>query len=162
MRACPEGGVRTLDERPNCATLLALDSHRYITLYWSHEIARLARCLWVALIVQHVKSLVRLGETAAVILDSRHTKSHVLAGLEAYHELVTPSSYIVATDGSMQDLHDVPRGVPEWRWDHPAAAASEFVARHPEFVIEQPAWPFNESELDQNVTHWPGAWLFRH
>jgi len=32
---------------------------------------------------------------------------------------------------------------------------------NPEFVIEQPAWPFNESDLAQNVTHWPEAWLKR-
>ncbi|HEY8226821.1 MAG TPA: hypothetical protein VIG25_16185, partial [Pyrinomonadaceae bacterium] len=43
----------------------------------------------------------------------------------------------------------------------PAAAAAEFAARHPEFVLEQPAWPFNESELTENVTHWPSAWLRR-
>ena len=29
------------------------------------------------------------------------------------------------------------------------------------FVLEQPAWPFNESELTDNVTHWPDAWLRR-
>ncbi len=29
------------------------------------------------------------------------------------------------------------------------------------FVIHQPAWPFNESTLERNVTHWPGAWLQR-
>jgi hypothetical protein len=34
-------------------------------------------------------------------------------------------------------------------------AVAEFVRRHPEFVVEQPAWPFNESELRTNVTHWP-------
>jgi len=67
----------------------------------------------------------------------------------------------VATDGSMKDLHDVPRGRPEWKVDHPSAAAAEFVANHPEFALEQPAWPFNESNLTENITHWPGAWLRR-
>jgi len=61
----------------------------------------------------------------------------------------------------MQDLADVPRGKREWAWDNPAAAVVEFVSRHPEFVVEQPAWPFNESDLSTNVTHWPGAWLRR-
>jgi hypothetical protein len=59
-------------------------------------------------------------------------------------------------------LYDSPRGQPEWEWDHPAAAAAEFVAGHPEFVLEQPAWPFNESGLTENITHWPGAWLRRN
>ena len=39
-------------------------------------------------------------------------KAHVRRELEAYHSLVSPGSYIVATDGIMRDLHDVPTGVP--------------------------------------------------
>jgi cephalosporin hydroxylase len=112
-------------------------------------------------IVDRVHRSVREGETVLVILDSNHTKQHVLAELEAYHDLVTPGSYIVATDGSMKDLYDVPRGKPEWIADHPTAAAAEFAARHPEFIVEQPPWPFNESGLSRNITHWPGAWLRR-
>jgi cephalosporin hydroxylase len=112
-------------------------------------------------VVRQVEGLVRPGDTVMVVLDSKHTKAHVLAELEAYHRLVTPGSYIVATDGSMQDLHDVPRGQAEWRWDHPSAAAVEFAGSHQDFVLEQPPWPFNESQLDANVTHWPHAWLRR-
>ncbi len=96
-----------------------------------------------------------------VILDSCHTKDHVRRELEAYASFVTPGSYLVATDGSMQWLHDVPRGNPDWRHDHPSAAALEFARDHPEFELVVPAWPFNESELRENITHWPGAWLRR-
>lgn len=112
-------------------------------------------------VVAQVRGLIHPHETALVILDSNHSKAHVAAELEAYHGLVTPNSYIVATDGSMQFLHGVPRGKPEWRWDNPTAAAAEFIAAHPEFICEQPVWSFNESELRENVTHWPGAWLRR-
>jgi cephalosporin hydroxylase len=112
-------------------------------------------------IVEHVRSLVKPGETVLVILDSNHTKQHVLDELAAYHELVTPGSYIVATDGIMRDLDQVPRGQPEWARDNPATAAAEFAQAHPEFVLEQPAWPFNESDLTDNITHWPDAWLRR-
>jgi cephalosporin hydroxylase len=112
-------------------------------------------------VVAKVKSLCRPGETVLVILDSNHTKQHVADELEAYCAIVTPGSYIVATDGIMLDLHDVPRGAPEWKWDHPTAAAAEFAARHPEFTLGQPAWPFSESNLTDNITHWPGAWLMR-
>lgn len=112
-------------------------------------------------IVAQVKSLVKPGETVLVILDSNHTYAHVRDELQAYAELVTPGSYIVATDGIMFDLADVPRGTPGWTTDNPTFAARDFAASHPEFVVEQPAWPFNESALDQNITHWPGAWLKR-
>jgi cephalosporin hydroxylase len=112
-------------------------------------------------LVRRVHDLARGARTVLVVLDSCHTKAHVAAELAAYHDLVTPGSYIVATDGSMQDLWDVPRGQPAWKDDHPAAAAREFAATHPEFTIVQPEWPFNESTLRKNITHWPDAWLLR-
>ena len=112
-------------------------------------------------VVQKVHSLVKEGETVLVILDSNHSKQHVADELEAYHGLITKGSYIVATDGVMKELFDVPNGKAEWKTDHPTAAAEAFVAKHPEFVLEQPEWSFNESELTQNITHWPGAWLRR-
>ena len=111
--------------------------------------------------MKQVTSFVREGEKVLVILDSNHTRDHVAAELEAYSPLVTPGSYIVATDGSMEFLHDVPRGHAGWITDNPSAAARDFAARHPEFVLEQPAWPFNESQLRENITHWPDAWLRR-
>jgi len=112
-------------------------------------------------IVAKVKALVKPGETVLVILDSNHTYNHVYTELEAYSPLVTLGSYIVATDGIMADVADVPRGVPAWTSDNPTNAARDFADRHAQFVVEVPAWPFNESDLQSNVTHWPGAWLKR-
>ena len=112
-------------------------------------------------IVDRVKSLIKPGETVLVFLDSLHTKAHVLAELDAYAQLVTPGSYIVATDGFMAYLVDVPRGNPTWSNDNPMDAAIEFAEKHPDFELVQPDWPFNESPLDKNVTHWPKAWLRR-
>lgn len=111
--------------------------------------------------VAAVSSLVAPGERCLVILDSCHTKAHVAAELEAYHGLVSLGSYIVATDGVMQEVSHVPRGAAAWSWDNPSAAAKEFAASHPEFVLVNPAWPFNESALSSPVTHWPSAWLLR-
>jgi cephalosporin hydroxylase len=112
-------------------------------------------------VFDQAKAQVKPGETVMVVLDSCHTKRHVQNELEIYSSLVTPGSYIVATDGGMKDFYDVPHGNPEWRWDNPAAAAAEFASRHPEFIIENPVWPFNESQLTEVITHWPGAWLKR-
>jgi cephalosporin hydroxylase len=111
--------------------------------------------------VERVRTSIAEGHTVLVLLDSCHTKQHVLRELEAYHSLVSPGSYIVATDGIMRDLSDVPRGQSDWDVNHPVAAVEEFLASHPEFHLEQPAWPFNESDLSRNVTHWPAAWLRR-
>jgi cephalosporin hydroxylase len=110
-------------------------------------------------VVAQAKEFIKKDDHVMVILDSCHTKAHVVRELELYHPFVTPGSYIVATDGSMRDLHDVPRGNPDWTWNHPAAAAEEFAAAHPDFSLEQPPWPFNESALSRNITLWPSAWL---
>lgn len=112
-------------------------------------------------VVAKAKSLIKPGETVMVILDSNHTKAHVAGELEAFYDMVSKGSYIVATDGCMEVLSDVPRGKPEWKTDNPAAAAREFVARHPEFVLDPPLPVFNESALTSTLTHWPDAWLKR-
>jgi cephalosporin hydroxylase len=112
-------------------------------------------------IVGQVRNLINQNEKVMIFLDSNHTKQHVLEELKAYSGFITPASYIVATDGIMKDLDDVPRGNTEWKLDNPADAAIEFVKEHNEFVLEQPPWPFNESSLTENVTHWPCAWLKR-
>lgn len=113
-------------------------------------------------IVGRVRSMIKPGEKVLVLLDSNHTKAHVAAELEAYAPMVTADSYIVATDGLMQYLDDVPRGKPEWKDDNPTAAAREFAARHPEFELQEPPpFVFNEGEVREHITHWPGAWLRR-
>lgn len=112
-------------------------------------------------VIKRVKSFIRPRESVMVILDSSHKKEHVLKELEAYHDLVNPGSYIVATDGIIRDLVEVPRGKEDWAWDNPGAAVVEFTMKHPEFVVEEPAWNFNESKLKKRITQWPGAFLKR-
>jgi cephalosporin hydroxylase len=155
-KAMGRGRVIGIDVDIRAHNRAAIESHElasYITLVTGDSVG--------ADTVAHVHSLVGATEQVLLILDSNHTKAHVAAELEAYHDLVKPGSYVVATDGFMQFLTDVPRGTESWSWDHPSAAAAEFAAAHAEFVLEQPPWPFNESELSANVTHWPGAWLRR-
>jgi len=95
------------------------------------------------------------------MLDSNHTKAHVLAELACYSELVSVGSYIVAADGIMGDVVGAPRSNPDWAWNNPRAAAIEFVASNSSFFIEEPTPPFNEGLIDSPVTYWPGAWIKR-
>jgi len=113
-------------------------------------------------VVKKIESLIRPEDKVMIILDSNHSKTHVTKELLLYHPFVSLGSYIIATDGSMRNLHDVPRGNSSWSWDNPAAAAEEFAATHPEFILNQPSWLFNESTLNQNITHWPSAFLFKN
>ena len=110
-------------------------------------------------IVTQVQRSIPPDAPVLVILDSGHSKAHVAQELECYAPLVTPGSYIIATDGIMADLHDVPGGQPEWKSDNPQTAANEFAARHPEFQQAQPKWLFHDGPITENVTYWPGAWM---
>jgi len=111
-------------------------------------------------VVQRVQALVKPGETVLVLLDSRHTKAHVLAELEAYASLVTPGSYVVVADGVMRDLAGVPGAGSDWDIDNPAAAAREFLDAHPEFRLECPEPIFKESPLTP-PTYWVDGFLRR-
>lgn len=112
-------------------------------------------------IVSEVTKMVQPGETVLVVLDSNHTKEHVLEELRAYGPLVTVGSYIVATDGVMQQVKGGPRTGDDWDWNNPKAAAHAFVAEDNRFVIEEPTFPFNEGEVTQRVTYWPDAFIKR-
>jgi cephalosporin hydroxylase len=112
-------------------------------------------------VVAEVAERISADGPVLVILDSGHSKDHVARELVAYSPFVTVGSYIVATDGIMRDLSDVPGGHPTWESDNPHSAALEFAANHPEFRQEQPPWLFHDGPITQNVTYWPGAWLKR-
>lgn len=106
-------------------------------------------------VVDAVARMIQPGETVLVILDSCHTKDHVARELECYSRFVTRGSYIIATDGIMRDLSDVPGGQSEWVSENPFSAARDFAAGHPEF--RQRAG----DDVAAAVTYWPGAWLER-
>ncbi len=112
-------------------------------------------------VVAKVRAEVNSGDRVLVTLDSCHTKSHVLGELAAYSSLVSQGSYIVAMDGIMEDMAGAPRSQEDWTWNNPKAAALEFVQTHPDFVIEEPAFKFNEGNVDERVTYWPGAFIKR-
>lgn len=112
-------------------------------------------------IVNMVKSMIKEGETVLVLLDSNHSKGHVSKELEAYSSLVSVGSYIVATDGIMELVCGLDRTSPEWITDNPKAAAIEFTKKNPNYVIESPAFPFNESAITEPVTYWPSSYIKR-
>lgn len=112
-------------------------------------------------VTAQVSRLVRPGERVIVMLDSCHTRDHVLAELEAYAPLVSPGSYIVAMDGIMGEVVGAPRTQADWTWNNPKEAAAEFAKQNPEFALVEPPIPFNEGAITERVTYWPGAFLQR-
>ncbi len=134
----------------------AIETHplaSFITLYEGDSVAPET--------VGQVKDEIGPGEQVIVLLDSCHTKEHVMGELLAYSPLVSRGSYIVAMDGIMEEVVGAPRTQPDWGWNNPRRAALEFVRAHPEFGIEEPGFRFNESNISQRVTYWPSAFIKR-
>lgn len=108
-----------------------------------------------------VHSQIKQDERGLVILDSNHTKGHVLSELRVYSEFVAVNSYIVACDGITQEVVGAPRTKPEWATDNPQSAVKDFLSERDDFVPEEPLFPFNEGQITERVTYWPGAFLRR-
>lgn len=111
--------------------------------------------------VENVRSLIGPDEKVMVVLDSNHSKPHVLQELNAYGPMVTPGCFIVACDGIMELVAGGPRTQPEWPTSNPRQAAISFTQANPDFVIEEPVWPFNEGSVRERVTYWPDAFVRR-
>lgn len=156
FKAMGKGRVVGIDIEIRPHNRKAIEAHElfeYITLIEGSSVD--------AQIVGQARNQIKSGEKVLVLLDSNHSKAHVKAELEVYGPMVTSGSYIVATDGIMGDLVGAPRSCEDWSWNNPRDAAAEFAADHPEFVLEQPVFPFNEGNITEAVTYWPGAWLRR-
>ena len=156
FKAIGKGRVIGVDVEIRPHNRSAIETHElssYITLLEGDSISQS--------IVEDVRAQVKAGETVMVLLDSNHSKAHVLGELNAYAPLVTQGSYIVAMDGIMEEVVGAPRTHPDWSWNNPQQAALEFVSAHPEFAIEEPAFLFNEGDIAERVTYWPSAFLKR-
>ncbi len=155
-RAMQHGRVVGIDVRIRPENRAAIEAHEL-----ADRITLLEGSSTEPSLLAKVRDLVKDGERVLVILDSDHSRAHVAKELETYAPLVAEGSYIVATDGIMHDLDDVPHGRTEWRNDNPRTAAQEFADVHSDFVLEDPPFLFKEATTAQQVTHWPGAYLRR-
>jgi len=112
--------------------------------------------------VARVEKLIKPGDKVLVVLDSNHKKDHVRRELELYGPLVTPGSYILATDGIMEIVAGGPRTEEDWSWNNPRQAAREFVRDNPEFELAamRPA-VFNEGATQSWVSYFPDGLIRR-
>jgi cephalosporin hydroxylase len=155
-KAMDRGHVIGIDVEIRHHNRVALDKHilaSYITLIEGSSIDPAT--------VAKVKARIGSAESVLVLLDSRHTREHVLAELNAYSHFVSPGSYVVAMDGIMAEVVGAPRTEADWAWNNPRQAALEFVDNHPNFRIEEPTRPFNEGNIAKRVTYWPSAFIRR-
>jgi len=102
-------------------------------------------------VVEQVRGLASAcGGPVLVILDSDHSEAHVARELDLYTPLVTPGSWVLVQDGSIDTL-----GYFRGSRPGPLPAIHAFLARHPEFTIDR-------VRCDRFlVSHHPDGWLRR-
>lgn len=81
--------------------------------------------------VKNVKNMILPTDKVLVILDSDHSKKHVLAEMKAYHELVSQGSYLIVEDSNMNN-HPVGR----YHGEGPMEALEEFLKTNTGFEID--------------------------
>ena len=108
-----------------------------------------------------VVSKIKRKDKILVILDSNHTKKHVLSELNMYSKLVSKNSYIVACDGIMKYLNNAPRTKKDWSVSNPIEAINLFLKNNKKFKCIEPKFQFNEGLIKSRVTYWPKAFLKR-
>jgi cephalosporin hydroxylase len=111
--------------------------------------------------VDRVAAEIGTAKPVLVVLDSKHSKDHVLAELRHYSRFVTVGSYIIAADGIMERVVGAPRTGADWEWNNPRRAALAFVEENPDFAISEPPRSFNEGLVESRVTYWPDGYLRR-
>ena len=80
-------------------------------------------------VVARIRSLIAPNETVMVILDSDHSKEHVLAELRAYAPLVSDGCYLI--------VEDTVASVEEWEpGADPLGALDEFLAETDAFTVD--------------------------
>lgn len=87
--------------------------------------------------IEALENILDKDKKIVVMLDSNHSKSHVLAELELYSKYVAVGSYIIVQDGAQEWVADIPRGKPEWKDDNPLQAIKEFLKINSDFVIDE-------------------------
>lgn len=156
MTAMSHGRVIGVDIDIRAHNRAAIEAHEMIGRIEMVEGSSIAPA-----VVADVRSRIRPGERTLVLLDSNHSRQHVLEELRAYGNLVSEGSYIVACDGIMQEVVGAERTASDWDTNNPQHAVRDFLAECDEFVLEDPAFPFNEGRITERVTYWPNAYLRR-
>jgi cephalosporin hydroxylase len=83
-------------------------------------------------IAEKVKDLIKTDEKIMVILDSDHTKQHVLNELNIYNKIVTKGSYLIVEDTNINN----PVKIKDFD-SSPMEAVEEFLKENKDYVIDK-------------------------
>ncbi|MGL4549997.1 MAG: CmcI family methyltransferase [Gemmataceae bacterium] len=90
--------------------------------------------------IARLKERVGPGKKVLVLLDSLHTRDHVLAEMKLYGELVSPGGYLVVTDTHIDSTDRMVGPLTPfnpWRAEGPLEAIKAFLPDHPEFTQDR-------------------------
>jgi len=83
-------------------------------------------------IISQVKSLIKEGDKVMVILDSDHSKKHVLEELRVYNDLVSLGNYLIVEDSNING-----NPVQKDSGEGPMEAINEFMKENNQFIIDK-------------------------
>jgi cephalosporin hydroxylase len=154
---------KTLDPRDTHRRVLGIDidirSHNRVAIEahpMAHRIDMIQGSSIAPEVIAGIHDRARGYQNVLVLLDSNHTHAHVLAELEAYAPLVSKGSYCVVFDTLIEDMPaDLVSNRPWGKGDNPKTAVREFLAHHPEFVVDE------DLEAKILITVAPGGYLRR-
>src|SRR5262249_53097842 len=82
-------------------------------------------------IVEAIRAQIPSGAKVLVLLDSLHTKAHVLQECRLYGPLVSPGSYLIVNDTHLGTWYSKVADL-----DDPLAAVNDFLAENSDFKAE--------------------------
>jgi cephalosporin hydroxylase len=77
------------------------------------------------------------GKKIMVMLDSNHSREHVLNEINLYSKYIPVGSYLIVQDGAQKWVADIPRGKAEWIDDNPLCAIDDFMKTNNDFVVDE-------------------------
>jgi cephalosporin hydroxylase len=83
-------------------------------------------------IVREVRSMISPGEKVMVVLDSDHSRQHVLNELRSYSDLVTKGNYLIVEDTAINGHPVAPQFGPG-----PMEAVREFLQDNRDFTVDR-------------------------
>lgn len=86
-------------------------------------------------VIAQMRAKIQPGQRVLVLLDSLHSRSHVLQELQAYSELVTPNSYIIVNDTHLYRFLPEDGATPA-NYGGARAAVADFLASNKNFVVD--------------------------
>ncbi len=90
--------------------------------------------------LERVRSMIPEGASVMVVLDSDHSRDHVLAELRAYAPLVTPGQYLIVADTILgflsRDETPTARSKIWHQGDEPLAALRQFMDESDDFELD--------------------------